>query len=188
LGKRKKQKAMGKIVFGVAATEFQAEAVVNELKVADFPEEDISVLLADKLAALTKPGGPPPGVGGGTLGWLQGIDEVAIPGAGPFIAAGPILSALNASAVGGSNRGIYDALTGMGLSETGARSLERKARAGSILIAVHADTDPQAERARAIFEQAQALDIVSSIEFQRCSSESPNEDRGFGERSSAALD
>ena len=176
---------MGKIVFGLAATEFQAEAVVNEFKVADFPEEDISVLLADKLAFVTRPAGPP-GVGGGTLGWLQGIDEVSIPGAGPFIASGPILSALGASAVGGSNRGIYDALSGMGLAEPSARRLEKKARAGSILIAVHASADSQAERARAIFEQAQALDIVCSVEFESSTSESPNEDRGFGERSSAA--
>jgi hypothetical protein len=185
LGKRKKQKSMGKIVFGVAATEFQAEAVVNEFKVADFPEEDISVLLAEKLAVVTRLAGPP-GVGGGTLGWLQGIDELSIPGAGPFIASGPILLALHASAVGGSNRGIYDALSGMGLAEPSARRLEKKARAGLILIAVHAESDPQADRARAIFEQAQAMDIVCSVEFQSSPSVSPIEDRGFGERRSAA--
>jgi hypothetical protein len=176
---------MGRIVFGIATTEFQAEAMVNELKVADFPEENISVLLGDKMASLQRASGAPPGVGGGTLGWLQGIDEVSVPGAGPFIAAGPILPALSAAAVGGSPRGIADALTGMGLAESSARRLEKMARGGAIVVAVHADADPQAERARAIFEQAQASDIVSSVESQSSNSPSRNEDLGFDERSGA---
>lgn len=171
---------MGKIIFGIASTEFQAEAVVNEWKVADFADEDISVLLADKRAAAPRPTGVPPGLGGGTLGWLPGIEAIAVPGAGPFVAAGPIFPALHASAVGGSNHGIASALSGMGLSESSARKLERKVCQGFILVAAHAPTDPQANRARAILEQAQAGEIVSSLEPNSTSEAPSGEGFGFG--------
>ena len=39
---------------------------------------------------------------GGTLGWLAGIGALAIPGLGPFIAAGPIMAALAGAGVGGA--------------------------------------------------------------------------------------
>jgi hypothetical protein len=118
-------------------------------------------------------------VGGGTLGWLPGIASISIPGAGPFIAAGPLSEALRASAVGGSNGGIADALTGMGLSEYNARRLERKIRSGLILIAIHAATDPQADRARSILEQAAAREILSSIESGE-TRPTPSVDEGGG--------
>jgi hypothetical protein len=35
---------------------------------------------------------------GGALGWLAGIGALAIPGVGPFIAAGPIMAALAGAA------------------------------------------------------------------------------------------
>ncbi len=184
---------MEKIVFGLASTEFQAEAVVNELKVADFLDEDISTLLAEKMTSASRPSGVPAGLGGGALGWLPGIEGISIPGAGPFIAAGPIVAALKAAAVGGASAGIADALCGMGLAESNARRLERKIRAGLILIAVHAITDQQADRARSILEQAEAKEIASSAELQRGNSEtSPSADEtgslgfGFGEPSNAA--
>ena len=39
---------------------------------------------------------------GGALGWLAGIGALAIPGLGPFIAAGPIMAALAGVGVGGA--------------------------------------------------------------------------------------
>jgi len=175
---------MGKIVFGLTSTEFQAEAVVNELKVADFADEEISAALADKVTSAGRASGVPPGVGGGTLSWLPGIETITIPGAGLFIAAGPMAEALKAAAVGGANGGIADALGGMGLGDGNARRLERKIRSGLILLAVHAETDAQADRARSIFEQAQAQEIVSSVEAQQAdapsSSSSSGESGGLG--------
>ena len=40
------------------------------------------------------------GVTGGVLGLLAGIGALAIPGVGPFIAAGPIMAALSGAAIG----------------------------------------------------------------------------------------
>ena len=52
---------------------------------------------------------------GGGLGWLAGIGALAIPGLGPFIAAGPIMAALAGAGVGGAVGGLTGALVGMGI-------------------------------------------------------------------------
>ena len=51
---------------------------------------------------------------GGTLGWLTGIGALAIPGLGPFVAAGPIMAALAGVGVGGALGGVTGALVGNG--------------------------------------------------------------------------
>src|SRR6201996_3284846 len=94
-------------VICIAKTETQAINIVNRLKAANFSNNDISVLLPDKHGTKdfaheqhTKApegattGGISGGVLGGALGWLAGIGALAIPGVGPFIAAGPIMAAL----------------------------------------------------------------------------------------------
>ena len=53
------------------------------------------------------------GVIGGTLGVLVGIGALAIPGLGPFIAAGPIMAGLAGLGVGGAVGGLIGALVGM---------------------------------------------------------------------------
>ncbi len=98
---------MAKAVFGIANTYAQAEIIVETLKAAGFSQNDISVLLPDKDGTRdfahetnTKaPEGAATGAGtggvlGGVLGWLVGIGSLAIPGVGPFVAAGPIMAAL----------------------------------------------------------------------------------------------
>jgi hypothetical protein len=168
---------MAKAVFCIATSEFQAESIVNELKVAGFSDNDISVLFPDKTgtkdfaheqhtkapeAAVT--GAGTLGVIGGALGWLAGIGALAIPGVGPFIAAGPIMAALSAAAVGAAVGGIAGALVGMGIPEYEAKRYEGKIKEGNILISVHAENHDQAKRAREIFEQAGAQDISTTSE------------------------
>ena len=68
------------------------------------------------------------GVLGGALGWLAGIGALAIPGVGPFIAAGPIMAALGGAAVGAAVGGLTGALVGMGIPEYEAKHYEGKIR------------------------------------------------------------
>jgi hypothetical protein len=170
---------MSKAVFCIATSEFQAESIVNELKVAGFSDNDISVLFPDKTGTKdfahehhTKaPEGAAAGAGtggvlGGALGWLAGIGALAIPGAGPFVAAGPIMAALSGAAVGAAVGGIAGALIGMGIPEYEAKRYEGKIRAGNILISVHTEGHQEAKRAHDIFEQAGAQDISSTSEAQ----------------------
>ena len=102
-------------VFGLYRNQLAVESGVTALKNAGFRNTDISVLFADnegtKDFAVEKqtkaPEGAAAGAGtgavvGGTLGWLAGIGALAIPGLGPFIAAGPIVAAFAGAGVGGA--------------------------------------------------------------------------------------
>jgi len=164
-------------VICIAKTESQAVRIVDQLKAARFSNNDISVLLPDKGGTKdfaheqnTKApegaatGGITGGVLGGALGWLAGIGALAIPGVGPFIAAGPIMAALGGAAVGGAVGGITGALVGMGIPEYEAKRYEGKIKNGNILISVHTDNSDQVKRAKEIFTQAGAEDISSTSE------------------------
>lgn len=168
---------MSKAVFCIASSETQAERIVTALKTSGFSDSDISVLFPDKTGtkdfahkhntkapegAVT--GASTGGVLGGTLGWLAGIGFLAIPGVGPFIAAGPIMAALGGAAVGATVGGIAGALVGMGIPEFEAKRYEGKIKAGNILISVHSESGDETKRAKEIFEQAGAQDISSSSE------------------------
>src|SRR4029078_13157835 len=99
---------MGKAVFCIVQNYAQALRVVGDLKAAGFSNNDISVLMPDKsgsrdfaheqgtrAAEAAVAGGAAGGAIGGTLGWRAGIGSLAIPGIGPFIAAGPFMAALS---------------------------------------------------------------------------------------------
>jgi len=168
---------MKKSVFGILKSRQQAETVVDRLKEGGFSNEDISVLFPDTSGSRdfayeqeTKaPEGAATGVGtgfivGGVLGWLAGIGSLAIPGIGPFIAAGPIMAALSGAAVGTAIGGIAGALIGMGIPEYEAKRYEAKIKEGNILVSVHADNGDEADRAKDILEAAHAEDIATSGE------------------------
>jgi hypothetical protein len=80
---------------------------------------------------------------GGGLGWLAGIGALAIPGLGPFIAAGPIMAALAGAGVGGAVGGLTGALIGMGIPEYEAKRYEGRVKDGGILLSVHSNSSDQ---------------------------------------------
>jgi len=163
---------MEKAVFCIANSETQARTIVDQLKAAGFSNNDISVLFPDKSGTKdfaheqnTKaPEGAAAGAGtggilGGALGWLVGIGTLAIPGLGPFIAAGPIMAALSGAAAGAAIGGLSGALIGMGIPEYEAKRYEGKIKEGNILISVHTDDSTERTRAKDIFTRAGAEDI-----------------------------
>src|SRR5512133_3500924 len=168
---------MSKAVFCLSDSEVQAENIVTELKSAGFSNNDISVLFPDKAGTKdfaheqhTKaPEGAATGAGtggvlGGVLGWLVGIGSLAIPGVGPFIAAGPIMAALAGAGVGAAVGGLSGALIGMGIPEYEAKQYEGKIKQGNILISVHSEDSDEVKRAKEIFERFRAHDISSTGE------------------------
>src|SRR4029079_12053858 len=168
---------MAKAVFCIATSEFQEESIVNELKVTGFSDNDISVLFPDKTGTKdfahehhTKaPEGAAAGAGtggvlGGALGWLAGIGALAIPGAGPFIAAGPIMAALSGAAVGALAGGITGVLIGMGIPEYEAKRYEGRIKEGNILLSVHADDSEWVNKAERILKETGADDVSSTSE------------------------
>jgi hypothetical protein len=169
--------AKNKSVFGIYSSRSGVENAVIALKDAGFSHSDISVLLPENLGSKeiateknTKaPEGATTGAGsgvviGGALGWLVGIGALAIPGLGPFIAAGPIMAALAGAGVGGAVGGVAGALIGMGIPEFEAKRYEGRVQKGGILISVHCDTSEEIKRAKEILERTGAEDISSAGE------------------------
>src|ERR1700745_3966996 len=101
---------------------------------------------------------------GGGLGWLAGIGALAIPGLGPFIAAGPIMAALAGAGVGGAVGGLTGALVGMGIPEYEAKRYEGRVKDGGILLSVHSDDSQWTKRAKEILERTGAEDVSSTGE------------------------
>jgi hypothetical protein len=166
-----------KAVFCIARSLDQADQIVKSLHAGGFFPGDISVLFPDK--NLTRdfaherntkaPEGAATGAGaggllGGALGWIVGIGALAIPGVGPFIAAGPVLVALGGAALGGALGGIAGALIGMGIPEIEAKLYEGKIKDGNILISVHTENSDEISKAKGIFEALNAQDITSTTE------------------------
>ncbi len=161
-------------VFGIVKSRSQAERLVEELQAAGFPASEISVLLPDSegkhdighVKATKAPegattGATAGGVTGGVLGLLAGIGALAIPGIGPFIAAGPLMAALGGAAIGAGTGGLVGALVGMGIPEIEAKRYQDKLKRGNYLIAVAADGDEK-DRAKEIFKNVGAEDISTS--------------------------
>jgi len=159
-------------VYGIYKTRPMVERAVEELKNASFRNEDISVLFPEgggsKEFAVEKetkaPQGAVTGAGtgavvGGALGWLTGIGLLAIPGLGPFIAAGPIMAALAGVGAGGLAGGIAGALIGMGIPEYEANRYEGRIKEGGILLSVHADDNDWKNKAKDILKRTGAEDI-----------------------------
>ena len=164
-------------VFGIYPSYVNVENGVDALRLAGFRNEDISALFPE--GAGTKdfahekntkaPEGATTGAGtgvvlGGAMGWLLGIGAIAIPGLGPFIAAGPIMAALAGAGVGGTVGGIAGALIGMGIPEYEAKRYEGRVKDGGILLSVHSDNSDWTKRAKEILKRTGAQDISSSGE------------------------
>ena len=166
--------ASKKSVLGIASSQAEAESIVTQLQREGFSNNDISVLLPDKKGTRdfaheqhTKApegavaGASAGGAVGGVLGVLAGIGALAIPGLGPFIAAGPIMAALSGAAAGAAVGGLAGALIGMGVPEIEAKKYEAKIKDGNILLSVHVEDKDQRTNAKKIMEAGGAVDIVT---------------------------
>jgi hypothetical protein len=163
--------------FGIYNDRDSVERAVDALKTAGYRNTAISVLFPETTGTKdfahekhTKaPEGAATGAGGGavlggTLGWLAGIGALAIPGLGPFIAAGPIMAALAGAGVGGAVGGLVGALVGMGIPEYEAKRYEGRIKSGGILLSVHCDNSEWTKKAKQILEDTGAEDVSSTGE------------------------
>ena len=165
-------------VFGIYSTRVAVENATDSLIRSGFPAADISVLLPESLGgprdmgtekATKAPEGAAAGVTtggviGGTLGVLAGVGLLAIPGLGPFIAAGPIMAGLAGLGVGGAVGGVTGALIGMGIPEFEAKRYEGRLQKGGILLSVHCDTSDEINRAKEVLKATGAEDVSSTGE------------------------
>jgi len=163
--------------FGIFNSRESANLCVSSLINAGFRNQDISILAADrdttrelatekntKAPEGATTGATTGGVIGGTIGLLAGIGAIAIPGVGPFIAAGPIMGALSGVGAGAVTGGIIGALVGLGIPEYEAKRYEGRVRDGGILVSVHCDSSDWVSKAKDILERCGASDISSAGE------------------------
>lgn len=175
------------VVIAVVDSELEADNVMQRLSEQGFAGRDISAVMPDRHGIgefaheqNTKApegavlGGTSGGLLGGALGLMAGIGALALPGLGPFIAAGPLMAALSGAAAGAAVGGITGALVGMGIPEIEAKFYESRVRDGDILLAVRVDDAAHEERATQIFRQLGAHDVVSTSEASVTSRREPS--------------
>ncbi len=163
--------------FGIYPNEASVRNGVETLQREGFRLTDISVLFPGNEGTKdfahekgTKaPEGAATGAGsgaviGGALGWLAGVGSIAIPGVGPFLAAGPIMAALAGAGVGGAAGGLMGALIGAGIPEYEAKRYEGRIKKGGILLSVHCDNSEWTSKAKDILERTGADDVSSTGE------------------------
>jgi hypothetical protein len=168
---------MKRSTLGLVDTEQQARSAIENLTASGYAQNDISVLFPDKSSTRdfahekqTKmPEGATIGAGtggtlGGIVGLMAGLGSLAIPGLGPFIAAGPIMAALGGGAIGAGIGGITGALVGLGVPEYEAKQYEGKVKEGGILVSVHTDSPDKAKDAKRILREAGAHDVSTTNE------------------------
>jgi Alternative complex III, ActD subunit len=164
-------------VFGIYRDTVTLGGGLEKLRATGFRSTDVSVLMPENIGTKdfvhkkeTKApegattGGFSGGVLGGVVGWLVGIGALAIPGLGPFIAAGPIMVALAGAGAGGAVGGLLGGLIGAGIPEYEAKRYEGRVKSGGILLSVHCDNSDWVKRAKAILEETGAEDIGSAGE------------------------
>ena len=164
-------------VLGIYSSRSALENAIDAFRESGWASTDISVLLPENLGPRelathkeTKaPEGATAGAGtgavlGGALGWLAGIGALAIPGLGPFIAAGPIMAALAGVGVGGAVGGVTGALIGLGIPEYEAKRYEGRLQKGGILLSVHSETSEEVSEAKDIMKRTGAEEISSTGE------------------------
>src|ERR1700693_5601147 len=169
--------AKNKSVFGIYSGRSGVENAVTALRYSGFQQSDVSVLVPENLGnreiATQKntkaPEGATAGAGsgaviGGVLGWLVGMGALAIPGLGPFIAAGPIMAMLAGAGAVGTVGGLVGSLIGLGIPEYEAKRYEGRVKSGGILLSVHCDNSEWVKRAKTILEESGAEDISSTGE------------------------
>lgn len=168
---------MSKSIVGIAKSQFEVENVVDDLQRAGVSASDISILIPDSggvpetgtVKATKAPEGATTGavaggITGGTLGLLAGIGSLAIPGVGPFIAAGPIMAALSGAAIGAGTGGVIGALVGLGIPELEAKVYEERIKKGGYLVAVHVAEGYESKDIRDILKRNNLEDVSAVTE------------------------
>ncbi|WP_284036658.1 general stress protein [Neobacillus sp. 114] len=145
-----------KNVVGVYDTEQEAIHAIDLLLNQGYHKDEISVIgknvnhvARDTGTAMEETAAAGAAVGsalGGIPGLLAGAGALAIPGVGPFIAAGPIAAGLMGAAAGAGIGGLTGALVGMGIPDDKAESYENSVKEGKIIVLVEKHIDNRNDR------------------------------------------
>ena len=128
-----------------------ADSAYDE-KTKSFPDRDLDG--KDDRAEGAAAGGGVGAAVGGTAGVLAGLGLMAIPGIGPIVAAGWLVSALAGAAAGGATGGIIGAMSQQaGISDEEANVYAEGLRRGGALVSAKVD-DADAARIQGIMDRS----------------------------------
>jgi hypothetical protein len=85
------------------------------------------------------------------FGFLIGAAAFALPGVGPVVGTGLLLSTLAGAGLGAARAGLITALVELGVPEDEAASYETHVGQGNLLLMVQATTEEQARAAQVVF-------------------------------------
>jgi hypothetical protein len=153
-----------------------AATAVRSLEAAGFGSDAVSLVVStyeDKVGETTpddgisaEGAGAGAGIGallGGAGGLLAGLGALAIPGVGPVVAAGWLvttaLGAVAGAAVGGATGGVIGGFTSSGIHEQDAHVFAEGVRRGGSVVSVRTDQSREAE-VQAIFAASHQVDIA----------------------------
>ena len=157
-----------------------AANAVRELERAGVPHGDISIVASNADNRYSKQGdrivdrdmdgrddraeGAATGAGvgaaiGGVAGALAGLGLLAIPGVGPVVAAGWLVSTVAGAAAGGATGGVIGALTQAGVSEEDAHVYAEGVRRGGTLVTARVN-DSQRQSLQAVLDRS-AVNIAT---------------------------
>lgn len=107
---------------------------------------------------------------GGLVGLLAGLSAFTVPGIGPVITAGTLITALGSTAagagIGAATGGMIGALTSTGIPEEDAQVYAESVRRGGILLTIDVPDD-RAPAVLQALDQANAVDINARREELR---------------------
>ena len=157
-----------------------AANAVRELERAGVPHDEISIVASNADNRYSKQGdrivdrdmdgrddraeGAATGAGvgaaiGGVAGALAGLGLLAIPGVGPVVAAGWLVSTVAGAAAGGATGGVIGALTQAGVSEEDAHVYAEGVRRGGTLVTARIN-DSQRQSLQAVLDRS-AVNIAT---------------------------
>lgn len=166
-------------VYCLAPSRARADRIVSELKVAEFPGTEISVLFLERGPGETLPAKPkvkakskarakraappkPAAKPRGALGWVDGVGRLVVPEVDPLLGGGPIAAALRDV----KPRTLAGGLIDYGLPAVEARRFEEKIKAGHFLVSAHSSNPEKSDQARALFNAAEAESVFTMMEVK----------------------
>jgi hypothetical protein len=158
---------MASVVFCLANDDLHAQALVDQLRVAGFPDRDLSVLMHARAARNPQGAKPRNGVDRSRpssvtdrVEWLDHLGALSIHGTGPLVASGPILQQLGGLAsAAGSEDSLMAGLVGFGVPQFEARLYDGKLKTGQVLVAAHTHSREDHAKARGVVLGAGALHV-----------------------------
>lgn len=175
---------MAKVVVGLYKNLQDAQNAVQSLIDNGFSRNDISLVAGDKegkysefiekgerredmegqdLTEGTVAGAGIGAVVGGLGGLLVGLGALAIPGIGPVLAAGPLVSSLAGAGLGAAAGGLIGALADLGIPKPQAEQYAEGVRQGGTLVTITTSED-RARDAIDIMNQFNPVDIERRAE------------------------